>query len=177
MNRFDDCLSFTTGRNVEGGTSNNVADTGGLTQNGITQATYDDWRTKQGLPVQPVTGMAWSEEYAIYQSEYWAPNHCDQLPVPVDLCVFDCDVNSGDGRAAKLLQQCAGVTQDSDIGPGTLAAVGAMDAMSLAAAFCNAREAYVRAIAANNPTQTIFLEGWLNRINLVRQQCGLPVQP
>jgi lysozyme family protein len=175
MSRFDDCLAIIF--EEEGGISDNPADHGGLTNYGVAQATYDDWRVKQGLPQQPVTMITRDEAASLYLTEYWQPNSCDQLPQPVDLCMFDTDVNSGDGRGAKLLQAVLGVAQDGDIGPATLAAVAAQDPLTLAANYLDARQAFDREICANNPSQLMFLNGWKNRINGLRKFCGAAVQP
>lgn len=171
MARYDDIVAITLGR--EGGTSDNVADHGGLTKAGVTQAEYDSWRLRHNLPQQPVTMITESEEVQLYREDYWAPAQCDSLAPPVDLCVFDTAVNSGVGRAGKILQACVGVVQDGAIGPKTLAAIALVPPMALAAQYCDQREAFYRGIVAINPSQMIFLNGWLNRNNYIRQVCGL----
>lgn len=171
MARFDDCLAVTLGN--EGGVSNNPNDHGGLTNMGVTQAVYDAYRTHNGLPLQPVNSISLPEASAIYLLNYWTPARCSFLTEPVDLCVFDTAVNSGAYRAARLLQQCVGTTQDGVIGSKTLAAAAQIAPLILAADYCNAREAFVRGIVANDSTQRVFLAGWLNRINHIRQICGV----
>lgn len=172
MARFNDCLQVILGN--EGGTSNNAADHGGLTRCGVTQATYDQYRTARKLPQQPVTLITQAEINDIYNIYYWVPAHCDQLPQPVDLCVFDTAVNSGVGRSSKLLQAAVGVTQDGAVGPATLAAVSAIDPVACATQFCDQREAFYRGIVAHDPTQGVFLAGWLNRLNHIRNLAGIP---
>lgn len=174
MARFDDCMAFTLGPSIEGGTSNNSADHGGLTQCGVTQATYDNYRSSKGLPLQPVTMITQAEIDAIYFAGYWLTSQAGNLPVPVDMCVFDAAVNSGPGRSAKLLQAAVGVTQDGAIGPATIAAVNAMPPLTVAANFIGARDAFYRDIVNNDPSQGAFLKGWLNRDNALRVACGLP---
>ena len=45
----------------------------------------------------------------------------------VDLMVFDMAVNSGPGRAGKILQRVVGATVDGGIGPQTLGMVAKME--------------------------------------------------
>lgn len=171
MARFDDCLAVILGN--EGGVSNNPIDTGGLTNMGITQPVYDDYRAHHGLPLQPVTFVTLDEASAIYLASYWTPARGQSLEQPVDLCMLDMAVNSGVYRAARLLQQCVGVVQDGILGPKTLAAAAKVDPLKLAADYCSARVAFVQGIVAANPEQRIFLNGWINRINHIRHVCGI----
>ena len=170
MARFDDCLAIVLGN--EGGVSANPIDTGGLTNMGVTQTVYDAYRTQNGLPLQPVHFVTLAEASSIYLASYWTPARCSYLPEPVDLCVFDAAVNSGVYRASRLLQQCVGTAQDGVIGAKTLAAAAQIDPVTLAGDYCTARTAFVQGIVAANPPQRIFLNGWINRINHIRQLCG-----
>lgn len=90
----------------------------------------------------------------------------------MDLIVFDMSVNNGVHAASVCLQQVLGfVATDCDgmIGANTLAALALMDANVLAQKLLDARAAMYRIIAANNPKNQVFLEGWLNRINSLRE--------
>ena len=83
----------------EGGYVNNPHDPGGATNKGITQRTYDAWRTKQGRSVNLVGVISSAEVAAIYKAEYWDAIQGDLLPAGVDYAVFDYAVNSGPSRA------------------------------------------------------------------------------
>jgi lysozyme family protein len=102
----------------------------------------------------------------LYKKRYWDAVHGDDLPSGVDLVVFDCAVNSGVGRASKLLQRAAGVTDDGKIGPGTLQAVMAKDPKDLVDSFCDQRQAFLEAL----PTFATFGKGWSRRVAEVREQ-------
>ena len=106
----------------EGGYSDHPSDPGGETNLGITRAVLARWR---GRPVSKaeVKALGKPEASKIYEAKYWNPAACDRLPTGLDLAVFDCAVNQGVGRAAKLLQQAAKVKVDGKIGPITLDAV------------------------------------------------------
>ena len=94
----------------EGGNDDDPRDPGGRTSRGILQSEWDIWRkTHAGLP-----GDVWQapqkEIEAIYRQKYWDALRCDDLPAGVDYAVFDYGVNSGIGRAAKVLQRLIGVS-------------------------------------------------------------------
>ena len=171
MTRFNDCLTFTLQQ--EGGYTDNPADHGGATDYGITQGTYDNYRRTAGMPLQPVNSITFSEVQTIYQSNFWNPAECSILEQPVDLCVFDTAVNCGPSRAIKMLQQAVGVTQDGLIGPATVSATNGMAGVAVATQFCDEREQYYRQLVAQQPSQGIFLNGWINRVNALRAACGV----
>lgn len=96
---------------------------------------------------------------AIYRQAYWLPVKADQLPERVRFDVFDAAVNSGTTQAAKWLQRAVGVSDDGSIGPATLAAASAADAM-LAARFNGQRLQFMTDL----PTWGSFGKGWARRI-------------
>ncbi len=158
----------------EGGFVDHPADPGGRTNRGVTQRVYDGWRQKQGLPTRDVKGIEEAEVHAIYESGYWLPPRCDILSQPLDLVQFDTAVNMGPGRAVRFLQQAVGCAVDGGFGPGTERAVAACSPGDAVAKYCDAREAFYRQIVAAKPSQGVFLKGWLNRLNSLRKEVGLP---
>ena len=158
----------------EGGFVDNPADPGGRTNRGVTQKVYDGWRQKQGLPTRDVKLLEDAEMQSIYQSGYWIPPRCDLLDSQLDLVQFDTAVNMGVGRAVRFLQTVAGCTADGAFGPGTQRAVAACDPGTAIAAYCDTREQYYRRLVEKNPKLGIFLKGWLNRLNALRREVGLP---
>lgn len=164
--RFTDCLAFVL--KAEGGFSDDPADPGGATMHGVTQRVYDAYRTNLGLPTQSVANIADSEVSDIYKSEYWEPTSCDQLPVGVDLCVFDFAVNAGDTRSEETLQQALGVTVDGQIGPQTITAAQAAEPQALANHMLDLREEFYQALVVRKPAEAKFLDGWSNRVAALR---------
>ncbi len=172
---FPGCLAFVL--KWEGGYVNNPADPGGATNKGITQTTYNAWRQSQGQPTQSVQAISDVEVQAIYAQNYWHPSGADRVPAALNLAAFDTAVNLGVSRAVRFLEQCVGTTTDGVFGPQTQAAAAACSVSTTAAAYCDAREAYYRALVAQTPSQQVFLKGWLNRLNDLRTTIGLPLPP
>lgn len=158
----------------EGGFVDHPNDPGGRTNKGVTQRVYDDWRRRQGLPPRDVKLIEEPEVPAIYEAGYWIPPRCDLLERQLDLVQFDTAVNMGVGRAVRFLQKSVGCPADGDFGPRTEQAVATCDACDTIVAYCNAREAFYRDLARSRPTLGVFLKGWLNRLNALRREVGLP---
>lgn len=176
--RFKECLKFVL--KWEGGLSNHPSDRGGLTNFGITQGVYDSYRMKKGLMTRSVALITKDEVEEIYYKHYWIPSKADKMPKPLDLAVFDTAVNMGVKTAAKLLQRALNsvnktkVQVDGVIGNRTLNAILKVnDIGKLVKAFLDLREQRYRQIVERNPSQKVFLRGWLNRLNDLRRSCGV----
>jgi lysozyme family protein len=158
----------------EGGFVDHPADPGGRTNRGVTQKVYDRWRRSHGLALRDVKLIDDAEVAAIYQSGYWIPPRCDLLKRQLDLVQFDTAVNMGVGRAVRFLQQTLDCGVDGDFGPATERALAASDAGETMAKYCDVRETYYRRLAQSKPQLKVFLKGWLNRLNALRHEVGLP---
>ncbi|WP_407529462.1 glycoside hydrolase family 108 protein [Methylobacterium oryzisoli] len=161
----------------EGGYSNHPKDPGGSTQNGVTQATYDDYRKKSGKPAQDVRKIDYTEIYQLYKRNYWDRIQGDDLPAGVDYAVFDWAVNSGPKRAIIGLQRVVGVADDGKLGPITLAAVRGMDQAAIVNRLNDDRLTFFRQLS----TWPTFGKGWSNRVAGVRKEAlamiRVPVVP
>lgn len=171
MSRMDEPLKFVLER--EGGYSNNPTDRGGATNRGITQKSYDSWRIRNGLSRNPVSGISGEEVTSIYRTGYWLPVCADDLLAPLDLCVFDAAVQHGSSRAAKWLQRVVGAKQDGKIGPKTLVLLALeLERCGLFAVidrYMDIRDDFYHDIVANDPSQAVFLKGWMNRLESLRE--------
>ena len=65
----------------------------------------------------------------------------------------------------KIPQKILGVKVDGIVGPKTLAALNAQDEEVFFAKLKREREAYFRRICIANPSQSVFLKGWLKRLD------------
>jgi lysozyme family protein len=158
----------------EGGFVDDPDDRGGRTNKGVTQKTYAAWRSRRGLPPADVKDITAEEVAAIYEESYWLPPRCDLLQYHLDLAQFDTAVNMGAVRAIKILQAALGCPVDGDFGPRTEGLATSCDVAATIANYCNIREGIYRRIAENDPTQKKFLKGWLNRLNALRAEAGVP---
>jgi lysozyme family protein len=148
----------------EGGYADHPLDPGGATNFGITQATLSAVR---GRPVSKAEVMALRRETVapIYRQRYWNVIRGDELPAGLDLALFDLAVNSGPGRAIKLLQGCLGVGADGALGPRTLEAVRSAVSADLINALCAARLTFLKRLA----TWPVFGRGWARRVAAIEQ--------
>ena len=149
----------------EGGYVNHPADPGGMTNLGVTKRVWEEWT---GKPATEADMRALTPEMVgpLYKTRYWDAVRGDDLPSGVDLCVFDCAVNAGVGRASKFLQQSVGVTADGQIGPKTVEATTAKPADEVVAKFCDLREAHYKSL----PTFATFGKGWMRRLASVESE-------
>lgn len=166
--RLDAALSFVL--KWEGGYVNHPNDPGGATNKGVTQRTYDAWRLRQGAPRSAVSAISAAEVRAIYEADYWLAAHCDELPAPLDLVVFDTAVNMGVGRAVRFLQLAVGERADGEFGPLTREAARAADPRTAAANACDTRGQYYEQLVRANSKLNVFLRGWMNRLEALRAE-------
>jgi lysozyme family protein len=147
----------------EGGYVNHPADPGGPTKYGVTLAVYRRFG-KAGATAADVRAMTFAEAGAIYRARYWNALRCDALPDGVDYAAFDYGVNSGVGRAARVLRRCVGQNSGERVDEATLAAVRRRDARALVAAVCDERLAFLQRLK----TWPVFGRGWARRVAEVR---------
>lgn len=162
---FQDCLNYLL--EEEGGWSNHPSDRGGATFNGVTQGTYDDWRTRiKKLPKQSVRNAKADEIKELYEVMYWRAASCDTLPSPFNYLTFDAAVNSGPGRAVQWLQAGLGVSVDGKVGPQTRAAAVQASESGEAGkvlAVVQARSDFLAELVKSKESQEDFLKGWWRR--------------
>ena len=147
----------------EGGFVNHPKDPGGMTNLGVTQRA---WEGYVGKPVDEAFMRKLTPEVVkpFYKTMYWDKIKGDQLPAGVDYAAYDLAVNSGVGRAAKYLQQIAGVTADGVIGPRSMEAIKKCDAEGVVDKICNMRMTFLKGLG----TFETFGKGWTIRVNDVK---------
>jgi lysozyme family protein len=149
----------------EGGYVHHKDDPGGRTNLGVTQRVWEEWTGKPATETD-MRSLTVEMVSPLYKKRYWDAVRGDDLPSGVDLCVFDCAVNAGVGRASKFLQQAVGVTADGQIGPATMAAVAKKEPVSIIADFCHLREAHYKSLS----TFATFGKGWMRRLDSVEAE-------
>ena len=143
----------------EGGFVNHPSDPGGMTNLGVTKATWENWVGRESDEAE-MRGLTPEKVEPLYKKKYWDAVRGDELPMGLDYLMFDFAVNAGAGRAIKTLQTAVGVTPDGGFGPMTMAAVQAVDPNELIERFSQAKEDFYRSLN----TFATFGKGWLNRV-------------
>lgn len=151
----------------EGGLVNHPNDRGKLTNFGITQAIYDDYRKRSVASIEP------AEVQDIYENRYWLPSGCSELQsvsTRVALAQFDASVNHGPQTATVLLQRALkGVQVDGVFGPATMKALKITIRDDTEAAVIDRmlgyRLKFYEDIITRRPDQKVFAKGWKNRIS------------
>ena len=148
----------------EGGYCNHPKDPGGPTNFGITIGDYRKY-IKPGASANDVRAMRLEEAEAIYRAKYWQALRCDELPAGVDDTVFDYGVNSGVGRAGKVLRRVLGKPDDTwVVSDEVIAEVARSDPRAVIAAVNAERIAFLRGLR----TWPVFGTGWERRVEDVR---------
>lgn len=139
----------------EGGYNNVAGDAGGETNFGISKRAY---------PNVDIKNLTFEKASAIYERDYWKAIGCDQLiSQEVAESLFDCAVNMGVSRAAKLIQTAEGVNPDGIIGKQTISAINIKSSKEILPAFTLEKVRFYANICNKDKSQTKFLLGWLNR--------------
>jgi len=157
----------------EGGYVDHPNDPGGATNLGITRATLAGYL---GRSVSKAEVRALSRETArdIYRKLYWDALRCDEMPGGIDLALFDCGVNQGTGRAARLLQTALKVRVDGIIGPVTMRAVRSAEPALLLTEFIAQR---MRAYGRLSSLFRTFGLGWSRRLIAVHSEAMALITP
>ena len=152
----------------EGGFVNHKLDPGGATNKGVTIGTLKrlgiDVDGDGDSDIVDLRNLRQSDVERVYKLFYWDTVKADFLPSGVDYAVADFAINSGPSRAAKHLQKIAGVAQDGDIGPKTLAAIAKMDPQDVVTSLQDSRLRFLRGLK----TWPTFGKGWDRRVAEVR---------
>jgi lysozyme family protein len=149
----------------EGGFVNHPSDPGGMTNLGVTRKAWQEYVGRE-VTEDEMRSLTPQTVAPFYKHRYWDAVSADSLPSGVDLCVFDCCVNSGPKQSIRFLQRAVGVADDGALGPKTLAAVNAADPHELIEKFTEIRESFLKGL----PTFVTFGKGWLVRTAAVEKQ-------
>jgi lysozyme family protein len=149
-----------------------TVDSGGPTNYGVTQSTYNDWRFKS------VKDITMDEVYAIYNQMYWLAAGCDKLDAlspALGAIHFDCAVNCGVGTAVRMLQEiCSASPEDGVFGQETYKAVQLklgipIESDPVAIAYLTRRKMYYQSLNTFNQ----YGSSWLHRLDDLAKQFGL----
>jgi lysozyme family protein len=149
----------------EGGFVQHPRDPGGATKFGITRETLSRAR-KRAASITDIRRLSRKEAIVIYRQFFWDALRAEELPLGLDLAVFDLAVSSGPIRAVKMLQNVLGVEADAILGPVTLRAAHESDVPEAIRRLTKARLGFLGRLA----TWPVFGLGWRRRVIAVEQE-------
>lgn len=164
----------------EGGYVNNVNDSGGATNFGVSlrflaeHPDYGDFNHDGVVDAKDIRGMTVENAKDIYRHFWWEKygygNIEDQT---IATKVFDFSVNMGASRAHKLLQQAINeafgdkLVVDGMLGKASFGAInsrsGIDDQQLLINAYCEQAWKFYQGLIRNNAKLAVFQKGWKNR--------------
>lgn len=117
------------------------------------------------VTVADMKSLTKNEAIRIYKSQYWDTVRGDDLPAGLDYCVYDFSINSGPGKAARVLQEVIGARVDGVIGPATLAAIrdSGKSVVQMIEEISAKRLAFMRGLRTWNR----YKKGWTARVREV----------
>lgn len=130
--------------------SDRPADRGGPTKFGISLKNHPKMTREE------IMNLTKDQAETIYQGEYWDRMGCDHMEWPYCLVVFDTAINEGCGGARLLMRN---VTEASPI--------------SMSLQLITLRGAFYKRLAQKDSSQIENLQGWLNRLSLLKREIGL----
>lgn len=154
---FDKCFALVIAD--EGGFVDHPKDPGGMTNLGVTRRSWENYLNRDVTEME-MRGLTPDAIKPFYKAMYWDKIKGDQLPAGVDYAAYDLAVNSGTGRAARYLQEIAGVFADGVIGPKSIEAIKACDPDQMIDALCDMRLAFLKRLT----TFDTFGKGWTRRV-------------
>jgi hypothetical protein len=122
---------------------NNPNDPGGCTKFGISYSNNKPELNALGIRTGPeIINLTEEQAKCIYINKYWNPV-ASGLQYPMNWVYFNAAVNNGPANAQKFYSHSNGNYEE----------------------FISVQRKFYENIVKNNPSQSIFLKGWLNRLN------------
>ena len=150
---------------LEGGYVNHPNDKGGCTNKGITIDTFREFYGKD-MNCSDLENITDEQLEHIYKKNYWDLCWGDKINCPkIAQIIVDWAVNSGVKTAIKNVQKIVGTTSDGIMGPKTIDAINKYPVKELFDELKKSRKTFYETIVEKNPSQKVFLKGWLNRLN------------
>lgn len=144
-------------------------DYGGSTRYGITQNIYNTYRVNHKLPTQSVELISMDEVEDVYTIYFWNQAGCDRILTvgkeKLAFLHFNVAVQRNPVLATRMLQPLLGLpTITGYFGPLSQEACSACDEPSVITKYLDALVQHFHDEVAKDPSQSEFLQGWLNRV-------------
>ena len=153
----------------EGGYSDNPNDRGGATNSGVTLAVYQSvyGKNKTKNDLKRMTNEQWNY---IFTKLYWNKWKADDIKnQSIANILVDWVWMSGLGTIKKI-QSLFGLTADGIVGNKTILYINSHDQEEVFNKIWNRRKSFYESLVKNNPSQKVFLKGWMNRLNTFKFQ-------
>lgn len=148
---------------LEGGYTNHPDDLGGPTNKGVTLNTYREYCGREKT-IKDLRNMSYGVWCDIMKDMYWDKCKADKIDnQPLAEIIVDWCVNSGMVGLRKV-QEIVGAKPDGICGTITLSLINSSDAESLFDRIMSARKQFYVNIVKKNPSQKVFMNGWMNRL-------------
>lgn len=160
---FEQCLAYVL--RSEGGFVNNSKDPGGMTNLGVTKATYEAYLGR-AVTEDEMKSLTPEVVAPLYKKMYWDKVRGDDMPAGLDYALFDFAVNSGPRQATKYIQNIASVPADGIMGDRTVQQVNTLKPDACIIKLCNERLQFMKQL---NTWET-FGKGWQKRVDAVQKR-------
>ena len=153
----------------EGGYSDNPNDRGGATNSGVTLAVYQSvyGKNKTKNDLKRMTNEQW--DY-IFTKLYWNKWKADEIKnQSIANILVDWVWMSGTSTIKKI-QSLFVLTADGIVGNKTLSYINSNNQEEVFNKIWNRRKSFYESLVKNNPSQKVFLNGWMNRLNTFKFQ-------
>lgn len=148
----------------EGGYVFHPADKGGPTNGGVTLRTYQEI-CGEDKTIDDLKAMSYGEWCHIMKDGYWDKVKGDRIEnQSLAELIADWCVNSG-LAAIRKVQEIVGCKPDGVVGTITLSLINSSDPKELFERIWNARHQHYINIVKRSPSQKVFMNGWMNRLN------------
>lgn len=156
---------------LEGGYVYHPADMGGPTMKGVTLRSYQEYFGAHKT-INDLKNISYGDWQHIMKTGYWDKCRADEIysqavaEIAVDWCV-----NSG-VAGIRRVQEIVGAKPDGIVGPITLSLINSSDPKMLFDRIMAARKQFYINIVKRNPSQKVFMNGWMNRLGLFEYHEG-----
>ncbi len=187
MTNFEKCQQFVL--RWEGGLTDDAADSGGLTNWGVSWAYLKDLEKRTPSVLRDILGtstvtrqlikdLTQAQAGALFKHSFWNPFQLDGQPLAVALCAYDMNVNHGSGNAMRIIQRACNLLPsvmpklavDGIFGPKTRAAMHFLNCPDGIGALAAKRQSFYDTIVARKPSQKVFIKGWTRRCGAMKVQ-------
>jgi lysozyme family protein len=162
-NNFEQSLAYVL--KSEGGFVNNIKDPGGMTNLGVTKATYEAYLGR-AVTEDEMKALTPDTVAPLYKAMYWDKVRGDDLASGLDYALFDFAVNSGPRQATKFIQNIASVPADGMMGDRTVQMLANLDASDCITRLCDERLQFLKQLN----TWNTFGKGWQKRVDAVQKR-------